>query len=165
MQRKPPDFAKLVEVIAESGAEVVIIGGLAMTVHGSDYVTTDIDFAYNRTRENVEKIASALQELHPRPEGWDPDLPFVLDAATIFNSSVLTLATDLGSLDLLGEVAGVKSFSALTSNAHEIELFGHRVRVASLEDLIRMKQAANRPKDQLHLIELKALLKEGPASE
>ncbi len=38
-----------------------------------------------------------------------------------------------------------------------MELYGMSVHVASIEDLIAMKRAANRPKDQLHLMELQAL--------
>jgi hypothetical protein len=51
----------------------------------------------------------------------------------------------------------VDSFEGLRQRAAEMELFGVPVRVASLEDLIRMKQAAGRLQDQLHLVELEAL--------
>lgn len=84
-------------------------------------------------------------------------MPFVWDGGTIFQSSVLTLATDAGAVDLLGEVAGVSSYDKLADDAEVFELYGNDIRVASLEDLIRMKEEANRPKDQLHLLELRAL--------
>lgn len=73
--------------------------------------------------------------------------------------SVLALATDAGSLDRLGEVAGVYSYDSLADNANNVELFGQQVKVASLDDLIQMKKAANRTKDQLHLLELRAMKK------
>jgi len=157
MPPAPPDFERVIEIMSSAEADFVIIGGLAMIVHGSDYVTSDIDFAYRRTRENTKRIATALAQLNPRPEGWDASLPFIWDEATLRNSSVLTLATDAGSVDLLGEIAGIDSFDALANGADVISLFGHHVKVASLDDLIRMKQAADRPKDQLHLLELRAL--------
>jgi len=128
-----------------------------MTVHGSDYVTTHIDFAYRRTRKNAERIASALAPMNPRPEGWSPALPFVWDGSTIYNSSVLTLSTDSGSVDLLGEVAGIDSYADLEADATEVNLFGRLVKIASIDDLIKMKEAANRTKDKLHLLELRAI--------
>ena len=128
-----------------------------MIVHGSNHVTSDIDFAFRRTRENASKLAQALAALHPKPEGWDPDLPFVWDASTVHGATILTLITDIGSIDLLGETPGVESYDALARGAAEVTLYGHPLLVASLDDLIRMKTAADRPKDRRHLPELQSL--------
>jgi len=68
-----------------------------------------------------------------------------------------TLLTDAGDLDVLGQLSGIESFESLHANAVQMELFGLQVRVASLADLIAMKRAAGRPKDQLHLQELERL--------
>ena len=67
------------------------------------------------------------------------------------------MVTDLGSLDLLGEIPGITSFDELADRAEEVILYGHRLRVASVADLIAMKRAANRPKDQIHLQQLEYL--------
>jgi hypothetical protein len=75
-----------------------------------------------------------------------------------------TLTTDLGSLDLLATPAGTDGFDDLARTAESLELFGHGVLVASVDDLIRMKRAAGRPKDLLAVEELAALRDELDAS-
>lgn len=71
----------------------------------------------------------------------------------------LTLETDFGDLDLLAIPEGLDSYEGLVSRAIEMEVFGVPVLVASVDDRIAMKRAANRPKDQAHLYELLALKK------
>lgn len=66
--------------------------------------------------------------------------------------------TNIGDIDLLGEVAGVGTFAEVEQNSNEIEMYGHKVRVISLEALINAKRAAGRVKDLLVLPELEALL-------
>ncbi len=151
--------------MVDAEADFVLVGGLAMTAHGSDHVTTDIDFAISRTKDNARRIAQALAEEHPRPEEWPQDLPYLWDAETVSRATILTLLTDHGSLDLLGETPGVESYAILKERGIDIELFGHPIRVASIDDLIRMKRAANRPKDQNHILELLALKKLTEGSE
>ncbi len=69
----------------------------------------------------------------------------------------MTLTTDAGSLDLLGEAPGAGPFEELWNRAVVVELDGSPVRVASVDDLIAMKTAAGRPKDKDHVLELRAL--------
>ena len=71
------------------------------------------------------------------------------------------LSTDIGWIDLLGTPSGTEGYEDLARTAEAFTLFGYRVLVASIEDLIRMKRAAGRPKDLLLVEELGALLEEG----
>lgn len=159
MLRTTPDFALLLKRMVEAEADFVLIGGLAMTARGCDHVTTDIDFAISRSRENARRVTAALAPEHPRPEEWDESLPYPWSEEIVRRATILTLLTDHGSLDLLAEAPGVESFEALKERASDIALFGYTVRVASIDDLIQMKRAANRPKDQNHIFELLALKK------
>lgn len=68
--------------------------------------------------------------------------------------------TDLGELDLLGEVVGGGRYDDLLPGAVTIRLFGLACRCASLEQLIRLKRAAGRPRDLEVLAELEALREE-----
>ena len=70
------------------------------------------------------------------------------------------LTTDLGDLDLLGEVAGGGSYDQLLAASEEMEAFGVRCRFVTLEKLIQLKRAAGRPKDLEAIAELQALLEE-----
>jgi len=144
-------------MLNEADVLYVVVGGVAMHLHGANNFTLDIDISYGRDKQNLSALASALAAHRPRLRGVPDDLPFVLDAQTFRNTLNLTLETDLGDFDLLGEPAGVTSFEALWQRAVVMDLDGLAVRVASLDDLIAMKRAAGRVKDQAHLLELEAL--------
>ena len=158
MLENKPDFAGVLAALTAADVRFVLVGGLAMVSHGSAHITQDIDIAYSRAPENLASLAKALQVYRPRLRGLPTDLPFVLDARTLSNAGNLTLETDVGAVDLLGDITSVSSFEDLWERAVEMDLGGGlSVRVASLDDLIAMKRAADRPKDRLHLMELEAL--------
>jgi|SRR5688572_15680484 len=135
----------------------VIIGGVAITAHGSAYVTSDLDIAFLRTRENTDRICNALQQFQPRPRGFPEDLPFVFDSSTLLNGTNFTFTTTVGDIDLLAEVAGVGSYEDVLASSIQMKLLGNDVRVLSIDGLIAAKRAAGRTKDLLVLPELEAL--------
>ena len=153
----PIEFEQLIKLVAASGAEVVLIGGLAVILQGGERSTKDVDFAYRRTRQTAQAIAKALKDFHPRPVDFPEGLPFVWDEATLRNMSVLTLTSDLGRIDFLSAPEGVESVEALLARAVPADIDGVTVLVASIEDLIAMKQAANRDQDRAHIAELETL--------
>ena len=128
--------------------------------HGSPLVTQDIDLCYARDVENLDRLAAALREANGQLRGADPGLPFKLDARTLKSGDVFTLTTDVGWIDILGTPAGSSGYDDLARTAETFDLFGYRVLVASVDDLIRMKRAAGRPKDLLAVEELGALREE-----
>jgi hypothetical protein len=138
----------------------VVIGGLASEFLGAAIGTNDIDVCYERTPENMARLAGALRELHAtlRVAGVDENLPFVLDGRPLAAGDCFTLRCDAGDLDILGTPSGTGGFRDLDADATSYDLGeGLIVRVVSLDDLIRMKEAASRPKDQAHLHVLAAL--------
>ena len=159
------DFQETIAVLAASGLRFVIVGGVAMRLQGSAHLTDDIDFAVARDPANLELLIKALAPYHPSLRGAPPGLPFFWDARTLKNIMNITLRTDLGSVDLLGEVAGVASFEQLWEGATVLDLEGLPVRVASIPALIAMKKAADRPKDRLHLMELEQMQAQKEAAE
>lgn len=157
-----PIFQKLkkaVRAFHEAGIEFVLIGGLAMRAHGSNVMTTDADFAYAVDADNLERLAAFLPTIHARVLGRPANDHFVITPLTLQKVRFLNLYTDLGEIDVMREIPGIDSFAGLSERAAKTDLGGFVVRVASLDDLIAMKRAANRPKDQLHLYELLALKK------
>ncbi len=135
----------------------VLIGGLAAITHGAPLVTQDVDICYARDDENLARLSAALRQAHAELRDVEPGLPFRLDAHTLRNGDAFTLTTDVGWLDLLGTPAGTAGFDDLARTAEAIDVFGQRVLVASIDDLIRMKRAAGRAKDLLAVEELGAL--------
>ena len=153
------EFREVISALVAQNVRFVIIGGVAMRLQGGMHITDDIDVCYARDNENFITLAKALAPYHARLRGVPEDLPFILDARTLKSGLNFTLRTDLGDLDILGEAAGVDTFEGLWERASIMDIHGMTVRVASLDDLIAMKRAANRPKDQRHLLELEALRK------
>lgn len=152
------EFEQAVQVFCDAGVDFVIIGGLAAVLHGSAYVTSDLDIFYSRTKSNLQKIAEALSPFHPRPRGFPSELPFVWDNATVRNSAVLTLKTDLGDVDLLAEVAGLGSYEEIKACAKVVTAFERNVHVIDIASLIQAKRTAGRPKDLAMIPELESLL-------
>lgn len=125
----------------------VVIGGFASRLHGAPLVTNDLDICYERTDENLERLVKALVDLQAKLGGAPPEVPFLLDRQSLRLGDHLTFITSAGALDCLGTPTGTGGFEDLHSGAVTMDLDGIRVRVACLDDLIRMKQRAGRPKD------------------
>ncbi len=143
--------------LVEAEARFVVVGGVALMLHGSSYLTEDLDLAYERSLENARRVVEALRRFAPRPRGLPPSLPFVFDAQAVFSTRVLTLETDVGDVDLLGEIAGVGHYSAIEAAADKFTYAGMVIRVLSIDALIASKRAAGRRKDEAGLIELEAI--------
>ncbi|HEU4707253.1 MAG TPA: hypothetical protein VFS64_08705 [Solirubrobacterales bacterium] len=143
----------LLETLERHGVDFVVVGGLAGVAQGSSYPTYDLDVAYARDLANLRRLAEALTAIGVTLRGAPPDLPFQLDAQTLANGVNFTFATEFGSFDIHGDVAGIKSYEELRKHSRIKRIAGVEVRVASLDDLISMKRAANRVKDQLMVVE------------
>jgi hypothetical protein len=144
-------------VISDHAVRFVVIGGVAGATHGSPSVTQDLDVCYERSAENLERLSTALLSIHARLRGADDDVPFSLDAKTLAAGDHFTFVTDLGDLDCLGMPAGTLGYDDLITSAVDVDLDGLVVAVASIDDLIRMKRAAGRPRDLAELEILGAL--------
>lgn len=151
------DFAALLRRLVEANVEFVVIGGLAVLTHGHVRATLDLDICYARTPENLERLERALAPVHPRLRGAPEGIRFVFDRVTLRNGLNFTLVTDQGELDLLGEVAGIGGYGDMALEADVTTAFGVTFKLMSLEDLMRSKAAAGRPKDLLDLEALRAL--------
>lgn len=152
---------EIVEAFAAHDVEFLIVGGQAETLHGSARVTFDVDLCYRRSAENLERLARALAHLEPTLRGAPPDLPFRVDARSLALGSNFTFNTNRGPLDLLGHLEPIGGYEEAAANAVEMELGSRKVRVLSLDDLIRIKQHIGRPKDRdslMHLLAIRNLL-------
>jgi hypothetical protein len=153
-------FDRLIEVLARAGVDFIVVGGVAGVVHGASRLTQDVDVVYDRSPENLERVATALAPLHPYPRGAPEGLPFLWDVRTLRNGSNFTLRTDLGAIDLLGEITGGGQYADLVDHSEVLEGEGFRWRCLDLPTLIRTKRAAGRPKDFEAIAELEAILEE-----
>lgn len=151
-------FRELLEVLTRHGVEFVVVGGLAGVLHGSPIPTRDVDVVHSRAAENVVRLLAALQELRATyrndPRGLAPR------ESHLSGPGHQLLATTFGQLDLLGSLGPGVGHAQLAADAVEFDLGGVIVRVVSLDRLIEIKAALDRPKDKLHLLQLLAIRSE-----
>lgn len=144
------------------GVQYVLIGGLAAVLHGSPLPTLDADICPSRTQENLARLAAALSEIDARirtPDAAD-GVAFPREAAFLAGVELLNLVTRVGDVDLAFLPAGTSGFDDLARRAVPMHIRSVTIAVAALEDIIRSKEAANRPKDRRSLPVLRQLLEE-----
>jgi predicted nucleotidyltransferase len=141
-----------------SGADIrfVLVGGLAVGAWGYVRGTKDVDVVPEPSRDNLERLAELLRELDGKVEVEDGLL--TADAISIFlrTGDRALIATELGSVDVLQGHPQIPSFADLDAQATDVEIDGVRVRVCSLDHLLEMKRASERPRDRDDLEALEA---------
>jgi len=153
------DAFAILRLLHRHAVQFVIIGGIAGNLRGSNLITNDLDICFARDRENLRKLAAALNELHARLRNFPPDLPYIVDEHALRLGQTFTFETDYGLFDCLGNPDGTDGYLQLRGNSECMDVDGMPTYVASLADLILMKEAANREKDQWALVTLRALQK------
>lgn len=151
----------LFSALADAGVDYVLIGGLAAALHGSPALTNDADIVPSRTPENLERLAAALRELEARLRTTDPDgVAFDPHPALLASMAMVDMTTRCGDLDLSFTPAATEGYGDLVERAVTFDVNGLVIPVAALDDIIRSKEAANRPKDHATLPILYALREE-----
>ena len=151
----------MLRALVEHAVDFVVVGGVAGSARGSAYVTHDLDIAYSREPENLERLAAALNGIDARLRNAPADLPFRPDAETLAAGAHFTFDTNLGPLDLLDRPDGSPPYAELLKRAGDpLTVDGVSIAVASIDDLIAMKEATGRPRDALVASELRLLADE-----
>lgn len=153
------DIDRILNVLEEHRVKYIIIGGTAAILQGSAHLTMDLDICYARDRENLASLVRALSPFAPYLRGAPRDLPFIFDAKTLENGLNFTLSTDVGDIDLIGEVYGIGNYANVLEFSEVLEIYGFKCYVLTLKGLIKTKSLLARPKDTLILTELAALQK------
>jgi hypothetical protein len=166
---------QILEVLERHEVTYVVIGGLAAEIHGSPYITRDVDVTPARNRENFSKLAAALRELEAklRVPGLDEPIEVPLDERSFQQGTTWTYVTKHGNLDVALLPDGTHGYEDLRRSATRERLTDNlEVPVAALSDVIRSKEAAGREKDRAVLPALRQVLertrelkRRGPAIE
>ena len=156
-------IAELLQSLADAHIDYVLVGGLAVQLHGFLRATVDIDLVLAMNDENLDRFIMVAKQF-----GLQPVIPVPIDA--LKNAQQIDkwhqekgmLAFALREPQIGGSVVDVLvrpdvSFDTLSSSAVEGKLFGRKVMIASTDNLIAMKRAANRPKDQLDIAALEKI--------
>lgn len=155
----PFDPERLLRTLSRHRVRFVLIGALAARLHGFPRLTADADVTPANDKPNLERLAAALKDLEAKvytvsvPEG----LSFDRSAAALSRSSMWNLVTNAGRLDIAFLPAGTKGYADLARGAERFEAFGVRFLAASLDDIIRSKEATGRAKGEDDVVILRAL--------
>lgn len=153
---EPLRLRELLERLAGAEIRFVLVGGLAVNAWGYLRATRDVDVVPDPSKENLEALDRLLRELGGRVDvGGRLLAPDAI--STFLKTGDRTLVmTDLGQVDVLQGLPQVPSFATLDAAASDIDVDGLTVRICSLEHLLAMKRASQRPRDRDDLEALEA---------
>jgi hypothetical protein len=148
------DAESIVATLNKFGVKYVVIGAFAAQLQGAPIPRTrDIDVTPASDAANLKRLSAALHELQARvrvadiPEG----LPFDHNGPSLGRTRMWNLTSSYGEFDISFVPSGTQGYDDLARHAHIIESHGESIPVADLDDVIRSKEAAGRPKDIIHL--------------
>jgi predicted nucleotidyltransferase len=145
----PFDPRRILIALVEHGVDFVVVGAVAVQAHGHGRSTRDLDVIPRPDLVNLSRLGEALASLGARLLRAEQPVD-VTDPQLLKRAPLVPLITQYGRLDLLNvaQTEGApRSYEELRARAFEAEIDGHRVAVAGLDDLIRMKRAAGRDLD------------------
>lgn len=154
---------ELLQALSDRNVEYVLVGGLAVQLHGFLRATFDIDLVLAMDDENLTRFIDVARRFGLKP-GIPVPIDSLRDAAQIeqWHREKGMLAFSLREPQAAGSVVDVLlrsdiPFERLKANAIRGELFGRRISIAAIDDLLIMKRSANRPKDQLDIVALEKI--------
>jgi hypothetical protein len=152
---------RIIAALERHRVRYVAVGDFAAIVHGSAHITTDLEFVPDPDLPNLERLADAIRELGARVRPDTGSVPFQATGRALAASRTWSLATRFGDLDITFEPAGTGGFADLRRDAVRLAVAeGVKATVASLEDVVRSKEAAGRDSDRLSLPVLRRILEE-----
>ncbi len=143
----PQDDQALLGRLKRSQVEFVVVGGVACVLHGASYVTYDLDICISLAPQNLYRLETAVEDLHPFHRLAANKLPLELTEELCTRLKNLYLQTDLGVLDCLGEIAGVGDYNKVAERSVVFSFPFGGCRVLSLDALIEAKETIGREKD------------------
>src|SRR4051794_14559134 len=151
------DIVGLLQRLNDQEVRYVVVGGVAANAHGTMRISEDLDLFAPLDHANAVKIIRAMHGLHPR--WWmRPDLPEVTpDSHNLKGIRNIYLRTDLGRLDVLGEMEGAEDYESIERRSVERDFGGVRCRVVDIDSLIAVKKHVGREKDKSDARELELL--------
>lgn len=157
----PLDIAALLAALDAGDVEFMVIGGVAVAIHGFERGTKDLDIVPRPERENLERLHRVLVEIEAAALGAGdlrPEESVPFDPDGLASGGNWCLMTKAGRIDVLQYVAGVlddeEDLEGLWERSVVFDAFGRSLRVVSYQDLIAFKTEAGRDVD---LIDIRAL--------
>lgn len=131
------DFFKLIN---KNGVEYLIIGGVAVNIHGFTRATGDLDIWYNPTKENFKKLLKAIRDF-----GFDTmELEKPINYET---KGFIRIPLDHFYVELLSSIDGKMKFEEVYNRAFSFKINATIVKVIGYDELIQNKIMSRRAKD------------------
>jgi len=151
MASPPQSLTTLLARLAASGADFVLVGGLAAVAQGAPLTTMDVDVVHRREEGNIARLVAFLEEIDARYRGRPSGQVLRPTREALLGDGHHLLTTSLGPLDVLGAIEGGRGYEDLLSDSVVVEVEGQRVRVVRLEALAELKRGATDARDRLVL--------------
>lgn len=135
----PSDLIDLLAEFDAAGVEYLLVGGLALALHGHPRFTKDADLWLRDDPGNLDRVRRALTRFGAPPETIDAIVP----AASL---DVVWMGLPPARIDLMKGVPG-GDFDRAWATRVELEADGTRVFVVSRAELAALKRACGRPQD------------------
>lgn len=159
---------QVIEMLDRADIDYVLVGGLAVALHGYQRVTMDVDVVLAMTEDNLRRFIDCAKSA-----GLRPVIPVEIEALARpelieqWHRDKGMLAFGLRGADMMAPVIDVLvkpliPFSELRRDAKLIAVGLLTVPVASIEHLIAMKTGTGRSKDAIDIEELRKILDETP---
>ncbi len=134
------EAAEFLTILNQKGVQYLIIGGVAVNVHGYTRATGDLDIWYNPSKENFQRLISSIQSF-----GFDVSpIENLIDYDT---KGFIRLPMDSFFLELLAIIDGKLDFNQTYSKAIQYNFEGIMVPVIGYDELIQNKIMSRRAKD------------------
>lgn len=157
------DPERIITVLARHGVRYVLIGALAARLQGFPRLTADADITPARDPANLGRLAAALRELDARvyteavPEG----LPFDCSPSMLERAELWNLITSAGRVDVAFRPSGTEGYDDVIRSAITYDVFGVEVQAAALSDIVRSKEASDRPQDRQDVVIMREMMRRG----
>ena len=137
------DFEQLLSALTRHEVRFLVVGGVALGIHGRQRATGDLDVWWRPDGANADRLLHALQE-------FGMPLAAVDVAAEDFSAPgrVVQFGVPPRRVDILTSIEGVEFDEAWDART-ELTVAGSRVPVIALADLLRNKEAVDRPQDRV----------------
>lgn len=153
-----PSFEKLLALLAEGEIKFVLVGGVAVTLHGYVRLTEDVVILLEDSEGNVSRLLYILADYG---EGFARELS--LDDFTPEEGAIrIVEETEQCQIDIFTRMSGL-TYSDLNEDAESFQLRDKSIRYASKAALINLKSKSVREKDQMDARALRQLAEDPEA--
>lgn len=145
------EFLRVLKAMEDEGVDYILIGGFAVILHGLPRFTVDMDFFVKMAEDNIKRLRKALYQTFR-----DSDIE-ELTFVELMKYPVIRYGTPNGfHIDIMAQMGEIATYEDLEYEIMEVE--GQKIKVATAESLLKLKEGTIRPEDKADALFLKQLV-------